>query len=379
MVERDWLLAKRILCMRLDSMGDVLMTSPALHAIRESIPDCDITLLTSPAGAEVAALIPPIDEVIEYESPWMKATAHREDSQKDFEMISRLRAGNFDGAIIFTVFSQNPLPSALLCYLADIPLRLAYSRENPYQLLTHWVKDPDGKNDIRHEVLRQLELVKTIGVSAKEDGLQIRVPPGDQERVVQRLIHAGVDPSRPWVVIHPGATAPSRRYLPERFAAAAQTLAAEDAFQIVFTGSEEEIDLVDGIRAQMAKVRSVSLTGKLSLGEMAALLMHSALLISNNTGPAHLAAAVGCPVVDLYALTNPQHTPWKVKNRVLFHDVPCKYCFKSVCPLEHHHCLRLVSADQVVSAARELIAESPERFSFAAVDTEVQKSDPKMS
>ena len=83
----------------------------------------------------------------------------------------------------------------------------------------------------------------------------------------------------------------------------------------------------------------------------------SRLLISNNTGPVHIAAAVGTPVVDLYALTNPQHTPWRVPNRVLFNDVPCKYCYRSICPMGHHACLRGVDADTVIDAALELWEE----------------------
>jgi ADP-heptose:LPS heptosyltransferase len=93
----------------------------------------------------------------------------------------------------------------------------------------------------------------------------------------------------------------------------------------------------------------------LSLAELGALIGEADLLISNNTGPAHIAAALGTPVVDLYALTNPQHTPWEVKSRVLFHDVPCRNCYKSVCPAGHHDCLRRVEPERVVQAARELL------------------------
>jgi ADP-heptose:LPS heptosyltransferase len=88
-------------------------------------------------------------------------------------------------------------------------------------------------------------------------------------------------------------------------------------------------------------------------------LARAPLLVSNNTGAVHVAAAVGTPVVDLYALTNPQHQPWMVPHRVLFHDVPCKFCHKSVCPEGHHHCLRLVAPRQVVEAARGLVATDP--------------------
>src|SRR5438045_7645437 len=104
-------------------------------------------------------------------------------------------------------------------------------------------------------------------------------------------------------------------------------------------------------------VASHSLAGRLNLEELAALLAEAPLLISNNTGPAHVAAAVGTPVVDLYALTNPQHTPWQVPHRVLFHDVPCRNCYRSACPMGHHGCLRGVPVERGVSAALELWAE----------------------
>src|SRR5437868_5612100 len=141
--ELAWQQAEHILCVRLDSIGDVLMTTPAIRALRDSTPGRQITLLASPAGAEAAALVPEIDEVIVYDAPWMKATAPRATSRPDREVVDRLRGSGFDAAVIFTVFSQNPLPAALLCYLADIPLRLAYCHENPYQLLTDWEPDPE--------------------------------------------------------------------------------------------------------------------------------------------------------------------------------------------------------------------------------------------
>jgi ADP-heptose:LPS heptosyltransferase len=124
---------------------------------------------------------------------------------------------------------------------------------------------------------------------------------------------------------------------------------------VVFTGGRSEVDTIEGIRLGMGEEPSLSLAGQLDLGELAALIARAPLLVSNNTGPVHVAASVGTPVVDLYALTNPQHTPWGVPNRVLNHDVPCKYCYKSLCPEGHHDCLRLVTPGQVVEAAIELL------------------------
>jgi lipopolysaccharide heptosyltransferase II len=350
-----WQQARNVLCVRLDAMGDVLMTGPALRALREALPDRRVTLLASPSGAEAAALVPWVDEVIVYEAPWMKAAALRAHPEPDLAMIERLGLAGFDAAAIFTVYSQNPLPSALLCYLAGIPLRLAHCRENPYQLLTDWVAEPEPERLVRHEVRRQLDLVSAIGCRAADERMAIRVPARARRRVGAWLEAQGLDAGGPWVVIHAGSTAPSRRYPPGSYAEVARTLVRDHGLRVVFTGGASERGEIEGIRLGMAGAPSLSLAGELDLGELAALIARAPLLVSNNTGPVHVAAAVGTPVVDLYALTNPQHTPWGVPHRVLNHDVPCKYCYKSICPEGHHDCLRLVTPGRVVAASIELL------------------------
>lgn len=349
----QWGEADNLLCVRLDTLGDVLMTTPAFKALKEARPTRRLTLLTSSIGARIAALVPEIDQVLVYDAPWLKATAPHTSSQPEQEMVQRLRAGAFDGAILFTVYSQNPLPTAFLCYLADIPLRLAHCRENPYQLLTHWVPDPEPSDLIRHEVRRQLDLVGHLGCSAVDERLSLVVPHGACASMWDLLQAEGIAPMQPWVVIHPGASAASRRYPPESFAEVGRRLVEEAGWQVVFTGAGDESALVEGIRARMG-VPAASLVNRVTLTELAALLELAPLLIANNTGPVHMAAALGTPVVDLYALTNPQHTPWGVPHRVLFHEVPCRYCYKSSCPAGHHNCLRLVAPERVVAAAREL-------------------------
>lgn len=351
-----WSRAKKILCVRLDALGDVLMTTPAIRALKDSNPQRQITLMTSPGGREVATLIAEVDEIITYDAPWMKATAPRSNSEPEFAMIERLRSQEFDAAVIFTVFSQNPLPAALLCYLAGIPLRLAHSHENPYQLLTDWVLDPEPGRGIRHEVRRQLDLVASVGYQPQDERLSLQVSDCDRQFVNLCLQELGLDSYHPWVVIHPGATAASRRYPPAGFAAVARQLIAQHHISVIFTGTAEEQLLIAQIQAEVSDP-TYSLVGYLNLAQMAALLATAPLLISNNTGPVHLAAAVGTPVVDLYALTNPQHTPWGVPQRVLFADVPCKFCYKSICPEGHSNCLHQVTPDQVVQAACELLVE----------------------
>ena len=341
----SWGEVRNLLCVRLDSIGDVLMTTPAIRACKDSF-GCRVTLLTSAAGAAVAPFVPEIDEAVSFAAPWMKPAA----GGNDAAMIRQLQSRGFDAAVVFTVFSQNPLPAAYLCYLAGIPLRLAHCHENPYHLLTDWVPDPEPAATIRHEVQRQLDLVARVGARAADQRLSFRVP--DAARAAVRRLFPAVD--KPLVVVHPGATAASRRYPPEQFARATDLVIEETGCHAVFTGDATEEALIRGVQARMAHP-SRSLVGQLTLAELGALIEAADLLISNNTGPAHIAAALGTPVVDLYALTNPQHTPWQVQSRVLFHDVPCRNCFKSVCPAGHHDCLKRVAPERVAAAAVELL------------------------
>ena len=359
----DWTDARRVLCVRLDCLGDVLMTTPALAALKAS-GNRHLTLLASSEGAAIAPLLPMVDETIVYDAPWMKATSLRPDGGCDRAMIDRLRCEQFDAAVIFTVYSQNPLPAALLCHLADIPLRLAHARENPYQMLTHWVPEPEPHKFVRHEVQRQLDLVGSIGAQIDDRRLQIRIRPEVSRAALVCLVESGLNLSQPWLVIHPGASAPSRRYPPDSFAAAARQLNLDYGYQLVFTGSTGEQPLVHSI-IERAGVSAICLADRTDLELLAAVLSHAPLLISNNTGPVHLTAAVGTPVVDLYALTNMQHAPWQVLHQLLFHDVPCKNCYKSICPEEHHNCLRLVPPEAVVAAACRLMKQNAMNRPFA--------------
>jgi lipopolysaccharide heptosyltransferase II len=351
-----WSECKNILCVRLDNLGDLLMTTPALRALKETDPSRELTVLASSRNASVVPLLSDVDHCIVYDAPWVKLTPPQADSFKDFEMIEELRDRKFDGAIIFTVFSQNPLPAALLCYLAEIPLRLAYCHENPYQLLTNWVQDPDPQEGIRHEVQRQLDLVATIGSQTSDPRLSLETSWDAKESVIDRLKEKEISLTEKFIVIHPGATASSRRYPADKFVKVASALGRELDCQLIFTGSKEERGLIERIQGDL-DVMSESFIGSLNLAELAALISMAAVLVTNNTAPAHIASAVGTPVVDLYALTNPQHTPWQVPSRILFHDVPCKYCYKSECPQGHHQCLELVTCQEVVQAVQELLGE----------------------
>lgn len=353
MTSPGWTEAARLLAVRLDALGDVVMTGPALRALKRGRAGRRLSLLTSPAGAAAARLLPGVDEVLVYDAPWMKATAARADAGPDLGMIAELASRRFEAAAIFTVYSQSPLPAALLCFLAGIPRRLAHCRENPYQLLTDWIADPEPDGGIRHEVRRQLDLVGAVGCAVVDERLALDVPAAARRRVAALCDDVGLKSGDPWVAVHPGGSASSRRYPAEQFGEVVRGLAAAGV-DVVFTGAADEEPLVAAVR-QAAGVPTRSVVGRLGIAELAAFLGRAPVLVSNNTGPVHVAAAVGTPVVDLYAQTNPQHTPWSVAHRVLFHEVPCAYCYKSVCPEGHHDCLRRVAPAAVVTATLELL------------------------
>ncbi len=350
---------QRILCVRLDRIGDVLMTTPAIHALRAAMPGRHIALLTSTVGAGLAPFLEDVDEVIPYDAPWHGLT-REPDPRADIEMAHALRERHFDAAIVFTVYSQSPLPAAMLCYLAGIPRRLAHCRENPYDLLTDWVCETEPSGGVRHEAERQLQLVEKIGATRSDTRMRFKVGAQSRRKLTNRLIARGLRPHGPWFVIHPGASAASRRYPPERFGEVAARLARLTSLPILLVGDEPERELTAAViesAGPASRPRLHDISGQLDLGELGALIERACVLIANNSGPVHLASALGTPVVDLYALTNPQHTPWQTEQRVLFRDVECRWCYRSVCPKGHHACLVGVPAAEVAAAALELAAK----------------------
>lgn len=355
----QWQQARDVLCVRLDSLGDVLMCTPAMRALKEDHPQRRLTLLTSHSGAAAARYIPELDGVMAYPAPWMKSSADQNATAHsvDGAMLTQIAARQFDAAVIFTSYSQSALPAALLCHLAGIPLRIAYCRENPYGLLSDWVPESEPERTVRHEVQRQLDLVASIGCRSAATELSFKVPDQDLAHVRRLLRAYGIGAHDQFVLVHPGASAASRRYPAHLWAQAIAGLSQQHRGAIVITGEASEIALVDAI-GEACAAPVVSLAGQLDLGQLGAAIAIATVVVSNNTGPAHMAAAIGTPLVDLYALTNPQHTPWQVEHRILYHDVPCRFCYKSVCPEGHHACLTKVEPTRVVQAVCSLLEQA---------------------
>jgi lipopolysaccharide heptosyltransferase II len=299
-------------------MGDVLMTQPAMRALKASAQGRKITLLTSSAGSVIASYIPEVDAIIPFDVPWVK-TSEAGGKQQLQALGDELASRRFDAAVIFNAYSQNPLPAAMLCYYAGIKPVLGYCRENPYELINQWVPDKEPFDYVIHEVKRQLHLVEMAGGLTSDTKLSLEVPDESRERVSGRLAAIGIEPDEPWLVLHAGVSEEKRRYPAAEYITACRLLIRR-GYKILLTGSGSERDYIDEIACRLSH-NATNVAGELSLGELIALVAAAPVLISNNTGPVHIAAAVGTPVVVLYAMTNPQHTPWQVLNRVLYFEV----------------------------------------------------------
>ncbi len=312
---------KKVLLIRLDNMGDLLMTTPAIRAIKESLRDVELTLLGSPGGCALAKYIPEIDKTIPFDAPWVKTKNFYPRPDTTSLLIKKLASENFDASIVFSVYSQNPIPGIIVSYLANIPRRIAYCHEKCYQLITDWVEDHEPQKFILHEVERQLNLVKTLGFMTKNTRLSLKIPVERRYRLLRILANEGINIQKPWVILHTTATSDKRIYSAEGFVKVAKMFYQKLSYQVIFSGVLDEVPYISKIY-RSAGEGTFLLAGKIDLAEFINLIAISPLLVSNNSGPVHIAAALKTPVVDLYSRTNPQHLPWEVKKKVLYFDPP---------------------------------------------------------
>lgn len=311
----SWTACKNILCIRADNMGDVIMSGPAMRALKETF-KCRLTLLTSVMGSLVVPALPEIDEVLVYNVPWIKA-GETLLPEACLALIEEIRQRRFDAAIIFTAYSQSALPAAMLAYLAGIPLRLAYCRENPYQLLTHWVPDKEPYAEILHQVQRDLQLVASIGAYTQSDHLQLQLNEQALHSMLNKLEREGVDIQDSWMVVHTGVSEKKREYPVERWIETVRLLQQHFELPVLLTGSAGEKAQAQYIQQAVGNNSVYAVAGLFTVEEFIAAVHQAQLVISVNTATVHIAAATDTPLIVLYALTNPQHTPWNAWSKVL--------------------------------------------------------------
>ncbi len=331
----------RTVVARLDNDGDVLLAGPAIRAVAAGSEH--VTLLCGPKGAQAAALLPGVDELLVRRAEWIDLEAGPPQRGSIDAYVDQLAAVQADAAVILTSFHQSPLPLALLLRLAGVARIAAISEDFPGSLLDHRLPDP---GDV-HEVERGLTVARALGFD---------LPPGDAGRLKVNLGAREVDVPDGAIVVHPGASVPARAWAPERNAALVQAL-ADAGRPVLVTGAPAERELT-ALVAGAPRPEVVDLGGATSLGGLAHALQDAAAIVVGNTGPAHLAAAVGTPVISLFAPTVPtaRWRPWRVQHELLFQDVPCAGCRARTCPVAGHPCLGGVSVAEVIAAVDRVAA-----------------------
>ncbi len=353
----------RVLAVRLDSDGDVLLTGPAVRALAATADAVDV--LASPAGAQAARLLPDVDEVLVFDPPWSGYAPPAVDPAAVQRLVATLAARRYDRAVVFTSFHQSPLPAALVLRLAGVPFVAGTSVDYPGSLLDVRHHRPDGL----HEVEAALDLAVAAGGRLRDGDagqLALRGPlPALVEALpADALGHVGGG----YVVVHPGASVPARAPAPDHARAIVAALAAAGRTVLV-TGGPGERDLAAHVAAGpdgnpgVGSAPVVDLAGRTSLAGLAAVLAGADAVVVGNTGPAHLAAAVGAPVVSLFSPVVPadRWSPWAVPSVVLGdQEAPCAGSRARECPVAGHPCLSSVTPAQVVAAVDALaVASAP--------------------
>ncbi|OMH29322.1 glycosyl transferase [Tersicoccus phoenicis] len=379
----------RILAVRLDSDGDVLLTGPGIRALAAL---GDVDLLASPSGAAAGRLLPDVADVLVFDAPWSGFAPPPVDVDATRALVRDLAARRYDLAVIFTSFHQSPLPMALLARLAGIGRIAATSEDYPGALLDvrHRRDAPPGGG---HEAEAAVALAVAAGApDPGPDGsvLAVRRPLPAVPLGLLPEGRTGEQPAAPrpapappestardpggFVVLHPGASVDARALT----AAHAATLAAGLAtagYDVVVTGGPGERALaartVAACRESLADHRGtgrsdppgqgriVDAAGRTSLAELAAVLDAATCVVVGNTGPAHLAAAVGTPVVSIFSPVVPTQrwAPYGVPTIVLGDQhAACRDTRARDCPVPGHPCLSGVGAAEVVAAVRSLTA-----------------------
>lgn len=337
------------LVVRQDNLGDVLLAGPCIRAVAAG--SDRVTLLVGPRGSAAARLLPRADEILEWEAPWIDPEPSWPGQAAVLGAVNRIRRRRIDRALILTSFHQSPLPTAMLLRMAGVPWIAAISDDYPGALL-----------DVRHRIDADIPETERALSLARRAGFDL--PSGDDGRLMLRdtLPEVGslVGPA-PYVVVHPGASAPARTASSEWWA---QTVAALSGrgHRIVVTGSPDETALTRAVAAD----RAIDLGGRTSFAELAAVLRGAAASVVPNTGAAHLSAAVDTPVVSMFAPVVPveRWRPYGVRCIVLGDQrAPCRGTRARLCTLDAHPCLDAVGPDRVCDAVDALSASVTPRNS----------------
>jgi lipopolysaccharide heptosyltransferase II len=331
---------KKILMRGPNWVGDSVLAIPAMKAVRARFPEAEITLLVRPWVSGVFNSAPFIDHLWSEPRPgglsdWMRIT-------------KSIRQRRFDMALLF----PNSFESAAMIFLGRVPQRVGYATDGRRWLLTNSLKPSTEK---RHQVHYYLDLAAAVSAEVDQPSIEIEASAGEKSQAVRLLASEGIVQGRRYLVLNPGAAYGSaKRWGEEGFADAGDTLAAEWNLDVAIVGSEVERSIGESIRKRM-RSRVAVLSGRTSLETLIGVLSGSSLVLTNDSGPMHLAAALGVPTVAIFGATDHVVTsPWGPRTRVVREPVDCSPCMLRECPIDHR-CMTRVSASAVCNAAREVL------------------------
>lgn len=320
---------RRILAVRLDNIGDVVLLSPALRALATAAPQAEITLLCSPAGSRVAPLLPWVSDTIVARTSWQDASnGLPHDPAREQALIAEIAGRRFDAAFVFTSFSQTPHTPGYVCYLAGIPVRAGQPRDFGGSIFSHAIRPPE---DDCHQAERNLHLVEGAGISAAGRHLELRVPPREAALGDALLAHHGIAAGEPFALFAPGASCQARRYPAERFAQAARRVSAA-GLCVVAAGAEQDAVACEAI-AGAAGPGAANIAGATSIPEFARVVSRAAVVVCNDSGPMHIAEAFARPMTVLFAGTDLQRqwAPRASHAILLQRPTPCAPCYGFTC------------------------------------------------
>jgi heptosyltransferase-2 len=339
---------KRILIVRTDRIGDVLLSTPVIKALRGKYPDSYIAMMVSPATKDIVEGNPYLDEVIIYDKD-----ARHKSWLGTLKFAKKLKKKGFDIAVILHPANR----VHLLTYLAGIPRRVGYERKLGF-LLTD--KIPHTKQlGLKHEVEYNFDLLKYIGVEAHNTDLFMPVNDDSDIAVEKIFASSGIKKTDKLLAIHPCASCPSKIWPAERFARVADILAQKHGFKIVVVAGPKDIARTQDVIKNM-RCAVIDLAGKVSVSELASVLKRCALFISNDSGPVHMAVALGVPVISIFGrsqvgLSPRRWGPTGKASKVLHKQVGCIECLAHNCQKEFA-CLKSITVEEVVSAAESLLS-----------------------
>lgn len=341
----------RALVVRLDNAGDVLLAGPAVRAVAAKH---HVTFLAGPRGTAAAGMLPGVGDVMTWRAPWVDLDPPAVSPADIGQLARRLAEADFAAALVLTSFHQSPLPTALVLRLAGVRTIAAISTDYPGSLL-----------DVRHrldadvpEPERGLSLARAAGFA---------LPDGDDGRLaVRRPLPdaSALTGGGPYVVAHPGASAPARRWPSYRWAEAVAELVRRGR-RVILTGGSLEQGLTAAAAAGCARMPRGAVTdlaGRTDLPRLAAVLAGAQAVLVGNTGVAHLAAAVGTPVASLFAPVVPaaRWAPYRIPHILLGdQQAACRDSRAVLCPVPGHPCLSSVTAAAACDAIDSLTAAAP--------------------